>query len=63
MIVTFDLSKDEEKTRKEYAWHFLWRTGDIGKLQAMRAGRLPAGEVLRLAIHERELRLRAVRAR
>lgn len=58
MIATIEMLKHQEKSRGEYASHFLRSTGDIGRLQAMLAGRLPASEVLRLAMHERELRLR-----
>jgi hypothetical protein len=58
MIATIEMLKHQEKSRGEYASQFLRSTGDIGRLQALLAGRLPAGEVLRLALHEHELRLR-----
>jgi len=58
MIASIEMLKHQDRSRSEYASRFLRSTGDTGRLQAMLAGRLPAGEVLRLALHERELRLR-----
>ena len=58
MIATVDRLNDHERSREEYAAHFLRRTGDSARLQAMRAGRLSTGEVLRLAMYERDLRVR-----
>ena len=57
MIATIEMLKHQEQSRNEYALHFLRSRGDTGRLQAMLAGRLPANEVLRVALHERELRL------
>jgi hypothetical protein len=58
MIATVEMLKNHEKSRNEYASHFLKSTGDTKRLQAMLAGFLPLGEVLQLALFERELRLR-----
>lgn len=58
MIATVEMLKNQEKSRNEYASHFLKSTGDTKRMQAMLAGFLPPGEVLQLALFERELRLR-----
>lgn len=58
MIATIEMLKYQDRSRGEYASHFLRSTGDWRRLQALLAGRVPATEVLRLALHERELRLR-----
>jgi hypothetical protein len=58
MIATVEMLNDHVKYRDEYAAHFLQRTGDSVTIQAMRAGRLSAAEMLRLAMYERDLRVR-----
>ena len=58
MIASVDMLNNHRKRQEEYAAHFLRRTGDSAKLQSMRASRLSGGEVLRLAMYERELRVR-----
>lgn len=58
MIATVEMLTDYGKYRQEYAAHFLHRTGDSITLQAMRAGRLSLAAVLRLAMYERDLRIR-----
>jgi hypothetical protein len=58
MIAAIETLEGQEKTRNEYARHFLLKTGDTGRLQALLAGFLPVHEVLQLALYERELRLR-----
>ena len=57
MIATVEMLNNYRNYREEYASHFLRRTGDIGKLQAILANHLPDSEILRLANYERELRL------
>jgi len=58
MIATVEMLNSHAKYRDEYAAHFLQQTGDSVTLLAMRAGRLSAAEVLRLAMYERDLRVR-----
>jgi hypothetical protein len=58
MIATVEMLENQEKSRYEYAACFLKSTGDTKSLQAILAGFLPLGEVLQLALFERELRLR-----
>jgi len=58
MIATVEMLNDHGKYRDEYAAHFLQRMGDSVTLQAMRAGRLSVAEVFRLAMYERDLRVR-----
>jgi hypothetical protein len=58
MIATVEMLKNHVNYRNEYAAHFLQRTWDSVTLQAMRADRLSAGELLRLAMYERDLRVR-----
>jgi hypothetical protein len=58
MIATVEMLNEHDKYRDEYAAHFLQRTGDSVTLQAMRAGRLSLAEILRLAMYERDLRIR-----
>ena len=58
MIATVEMLNNHVKYRDEYAAHFLHRMGDSVTLQAMRAGRLSAAEVLRLAMYEHDLRVR-----
>ena len=57
MVATIEMLEGQELARNEYASHFLRRTGDIQKLQALWADRLPGNEIMRLAMYERELRL------
>ena len=58
MIATVEMLNNLVRYRDEYAAHFLQQTGDSVTLQAMRAGRLSAAELLRLAMYERDLRVR-----
>ena len=58
MVATIEMLQGKERERKEYAASFLRRTGDMRRLQAILASDLPASEVMRLAMYERELRIR-----
>jgi len=57
MIATVEILKNQERSRNEYASHFLKSTDERKRLQAMLAGFLPRDEVLQLALFDRELRL------